>query len=198
MASGILQKSAATPDRSRSGHRHLKIAVVVGVGRGETPLSAFDKALWRCGVHDYNLLALSSVIPPGSEVVICDRYQAPGVEYGHRLYVVKAEMRSQVPGATIAAGLGWWQRDDGRGVLVEHEVSDQDASPAETEGALSEQIAASLRGLASVRGVALTPDQVLMHVFSTRVESLPTCVLVLAVYQAEGWPSDSSATERRR
>jgi arginine decarboxylase len=165
----------------------LCIAVVAGVGQGQTALSAFDAALWRCGVHSYNLLALSSVIPPGSQINVCDRYQAPAAENGHKLYVVKAEMRSDEPGAVIAAGLGWLQRDDGRGVFVEHEVSGEGVSPAELEGVLSTQIATSLRDLAHTRGLELDSDQARKHVVSTIVESLPACALVLAVYQAEGW-----------
>jgi arginine decarboxylase len=165
----------------------LRIAVVAGVGQGQTLLSAFDAALFRCGVHSYNVISLSSVIPPASEVVISDRYQAPAAEYGHKLYVVKAEMRSDEPGAVIAAGLGWLQHDDGRGVFVEHEVSGEGVSPAELEGVLSTQIATSLRDLAHTRGLELDSDQARTHVVSTIVESLPACALVLAVYQAEGW-----------
>lgn len=168
-------------------HRGFLITVMSAVGAGQTPLSAFDAALHRCGVESYNLLVLSSVIPPSSEVVVCDRYQAPGAEYGHKLYVVKAEMRSHTHGAVIAAGLGWWQHHDGRGVFVEHEAAGEGVSPAEMEEALTVQITASLRDLARVRGVALTPNQVRMHVVSTRVESLPACALVVAVYQSEGW-----------
>lgn len=167
--------------------RGLRIAVLSAVGVGQTPLSAFDAALWCCGIHSYNLLPLSSVIPPGSQVVVCDRYQAPETEYGHKLYVVKAEMRSDAPGAVIAAGLGWWQHHDGRGVFVEHEAAGESVSRAEMEKALTAQIAASLRDLACVRGVALAPDQARIHVVSTRVESLPACALVVAVYQAEAW-----------
>src|SRR5262245_53159855 len=101
----------------------LTISVVAGTGVGNTMSSSFDAALRQCGVYDYNLLPLSSVVPPGSEVVLTDRYHTAPEEYGHRLYVVKADQRSDQPGQGIAAGIGWYQWGDGRGVFVEHEAA---------------------------------------------------------------------------
>ena len=72
----------------------MRIPLVSGIGHGKTLLSSFDDALQRCGVCNYNLIPLSSVIPPRSEIVLVDRYATPPDEYGHRLYVVKADMRS--------------------------------------------------------------------------------------------------------
>jgi pyruvoyl-dependent arginine decarboxylase len=47
----------------------MEIPIVAGFGRGETGLSAFDAALGDSGVLNYNLIRLSSVIPPCSTVV---------------------------------------------------------------------------------------------------------------------------------
>lgn len=183
---------------SRPGNGRLKITVVAGVAEGQTSLSAFDAALWRCGVHNYNLLALSSVIPPASDVVHCDRYQAPVCEHGHKLYAVKAEMRSAAPGVAIAAGLGWLQWGDGRGVFVEHEMLGRGHSCAELEGELSDLILTSLRDLAQVRGVEFVAEQSGSQVVSTRVESRPACALVLAAFRAEGWSDDAPTLEGRQ
>src|SRR4051794_19283644 len=92
---------------------NLQIGVVTGIGHGSTLLSSFDDALRRCGVYNYNLIALSSIIPAGSEVI--DVFHAPDDEFGHRLYVVKAESRSDEVGRVVAAGIGWYQWSDGRG-----------------------------------------------------------------------------------
>ena len=100
----------------------MNIPLVTGVGVGSTLLSAFDDALLACGVLNYNLIPLSSVIPPASTVVPVPRYTSPADEHGHRLYVVKAEMRSDQAGTQIGAGIGWYQWGDGRGVFVEHET----------------------------------------------------------------------------
>ena len=42
----------------------MKIRLSSGRGEGPTPLAAFDAALLDAGVSNYNLLPLSSVIPP--------------------------------------------------------------------------------------------------------------------------------------
>ena len=60
-------------------------------------------------MHDYNIIPLSSVIPPGAEIVQTETASAPDHEFGHRLYVVKTEARLSEPGAVVAAGLGWYQ-----------------------------------------------------------------------------------------
>src|SRR6476620_11161811 len=100
----------------------MQIPLIAGVGVGSTLLSAFDDALRACGVLNYNLIPLSSVIPPASTVVPLARYFANPDEHGHRLYVVKAEMRSEEVGTQIGAGIGWYQWGDDRGVFVEHEA----------------------------------------------------------------------------
>ena len=83
----------------------MEINVVCGVGTGKTILSAFDSALKDAGVYNYNLITLSSIIPPGSKVIKAKRYESPPQEYGHKLYVVKAEYRSEEVGKYIAAGV---------------------------------------------------------------------------------------------
>ena len=44
----------------------MQIHLASGVGSGPTELAAFDAALAAAGVANYNLLYLSSVIPPAS------------------------------------------------------------------------------------------------------------------------------------
>src|SRR3954447_8117949 len=182
----------AIRDQVEPDSSSLTITLVKSVGQGQTLLSAFDAALWRAGAHNYNLVPLSSVIPPGSQVVATDRREVQAAEFGHRLYVVKAEARADEPGTVIGAGLGWLQWGDGRGLFVEHELSQPHGSCAEVEHALKDEITASLRDLAHVRCIEFDPDQVGMEVVATRVESRPACALVMAVYQAEGWSNGRS------
>ena len=186
------RSGGTAPDRCP---KRLSIVVAAGVGQGETPLAAFDAALHRCGVEQYNLIQLSSVIPPGPTVVVRDRYAAPAHEYGHKLYVVKAEARCDEPGAAVAAGLGWLQYGDGTGVFVEHEIAAQGVSPGELEDALAARITASLRDLARTRGLAFTAEQARMRTISASVGPRPACALVVAAYQAEGWFAADAGAE---
>jgi arginine decarboxylase len=163
----------------------MQIPVVAGVGRGRTPLSAFDDALRDCGVLNYNLIRLSSVIPPGTTVVELDRACAPVDEHGDRLYVVMAELRSAAAGRGIAAGIGWFQWGDGRGVFVEHEA--EMASTVEAEAAVLDQVHSSLGDLCRARGVRFDGRAVEVRLVSAEVGVEPAAVLVLAVYGGQRW-----------
>ncbi|MFN8591102.1 MAG: pyruvoyl-dependent arginine decarboxylase [Thermomicrobiales bacterium] len=192
------QDSIATRPRGTPIPARFDIAVAGGIGEGQTLLSAFDAALWACGVHDFNLIPLSSVIPPGSRVTRGDRYETPRQAFGHRLYVVKAESRSAEEGMVLAAGIGWWQWDDGRGVFVEHALQRTDQSRAAVVADLAAQITTSLGDLARRRGVAFVPERAEMQIASTVVRAMPTCALVLAVYEAAAWSHQPWQTQGGR
>ena len=163
----------------------MRIRVACAIGHGQTLLSSFDHALHRCGVHNYNLLALSSVIPPGSIVDIDSRYMPERDEHGDRLYVVKAEARSNVAGSAIAAGMGWYQWGDGRGLFVEHEMVGNCADIARTE--VESLILQSLRDLCAVRAIPFDEHLVGMATIADTVGQYPTTALAVAVYQSEPW-----------
>ena len=176
----------------------MRIAVVSAVGRGATLLSAFDAALHGCGVHSYNLIPLSSVIPPGSEVVPVERYAQPSGEYGHRLYVVKSEARSDRAGTLVAAALGWYQWGEGRGVFVEHETVGWNREMV--AGDVDRLVRHSLRDICRIRDVRFLEHEVRTKVIVAEAGDQPTCALVLAVYQADAWhdpfPSANPSTAR--
>ena len=92
------------------------------MGEGPTKLAAFDAALCDAGVANFNLIYLSSVIPPHSDIqVSVDGSVRVEGEWGDRLYVVMAEQRTDVMGEEAWAGVGWVQQEhDGRGLFVEH------------------------------------------------------------------------------
>ena len=163
----------------------MLIPLVAGVGRGRTLLSSFDDALHQCGVCNYNLLALSSVILPASRVAVQDRFVSDADEHGHRLYLVKADQRSDRPGGAVGAGIGWYQWGDGRGVCVEHETTG--APEDAVHAALADRIHASLGDLCAARGVAFDSARVGCRTCVATVAYRPTTVLVLAVYRSESW-----------
>ena len=175
--------AARTALRQAAGR--LAISVVAAAGRGSTILSSFDDALHRCGVSNYNLIPLSSVIPPGAEVARVDRYAAPDEEFGHRLYVVKAVACSVEPGQVIAAGIGWYQWRDGRGVFVEHAATG--TSRAAVEAEVEVDLRRSLWDLCSFRGVPFDRRAARCALALAEVADRPSTVLALAVYRSEAW-----------
>ena len=162
----------------------VEISVAAGQGYGSTPLSAFDAALRHAGVHNYNLIMLSSVIPPGA-VVRVQRPCAPARDYGHRLYVVKADIRSRAAGRFIGAALGWYQLPDGRGVFVEHEEIGE--TKLAVESSLAAEVRRSLSDLCRARDFPLSEEQMKLEMSIAQVDGCAACALALAVYRAEQW-----------
>ena len=46
----------------------MDIKIVKGIGEGPTEIAAFDKAPFKAGIHDFNLIKLSSVVPKNSKI----------------------------------------------------------------------------------------------------------------------------------
>lgn len=163
----------------------MNIYIVSGNGEGKTELSAFDNALFKLGVHNYNYIVLSSVIPPGSKVIEIDKYSAEGGQWGHKLYAVKAEARSSKPGEFIGAAVGWYQADDGRGVFVEHEV--HGTSESEVKAKLERMVKDTTTDICAFRGLPCTDADVKFKMSIALVSDKAACALVIAVFKAEGW-----------
>lgn len=162
----------------------MKIYITSGEGHGSTLISAFDFALKDAGVYNYNLIPLSSIIPPHSEIKT-ERFKAKKDEYGHRLYVVKAEMRSREVGKHVGAAVGWYQLEDGRGVFVEHETIGNTKEIVEAN--LVEDVTNSIVDLCYARDYQVKKNKISMKLSVTSVVDSAACALVLAVYKAVGW-----------
>lgn len=162
----------------------LTISVASGIGRGPTKLSAFDSALRAAGVHNFNLICLSSVVPPRSKVQVLPGPVSPEGDWGDRLYVVMAHERVEGPGAQAWAGIGWVQEaGSGRGLFVEHEGTDQATVSADIDASLGALCAGRPRQrFGPVRKVVRG---------AVSEDGGPTCALVVAVFKSEPWhPAD--------
>lgn len=156
----------------------MKIGMSEGIGMGPTQLSAFDQALVNAGVANFNLIYLSSVLPPGSRIINLKPGETPAGSWGDRLYVVMAQQRTSTRNEGAWAGIGWMQDKKTRqGLLVEHEGH----SEAEVTGSIH----ASLSALASNRGMEFGPIH--MKVTGTTCLDLPVCALVVAVFESAPW-----------
>lgn len=148
-----------------------------GLGHGPTELAAFDAALRDAGVANYNLLCLSSVIPPGSRIER-RRWETPPEHWGQRLYVVLSQVRSARRGETVHAGIGWAQHQQvGHGLFVElHDVD---------HVCLEQNLAETLQAMQQGRGINLGP--VHTEIASATCETEPVCALVVAIYAPQAW-----------
>jgi len=123
--------------------RGLDVVISSGAGTAPTELAAFDAALQQAGVAHFDLIRLSSLIPPGSRINVPQRWSALAGAWGDRPYALNAEHRVSAPGERACAGLGWVQNmETGAAVLVEHH---------DNESAVETQLKATLDDLAARR-----------------------------------------------
>lgn len=154
----------------------LVITVRSATGTGQTPLSAFDDALHRAGVGDLNLIPLSSVVPPGAEVVVGDHGRFPA-RHGDRLYCVLSVAHAELRGATAWAGIGWTNEGDAGGYFVEHHGG--------SEESVEELIRLTLGDMALRRGIPL--GTIHREVVGVHCDDAPVCAVVVAAYESKGW-----------
>ncbi|MFI8527786.1 pyruvoyl-dependent arginine decarboxylase [Promicromonospora sukumoe] len=157
----------------------LTIRVSAGSGTGRTPLAAFDAALAAAGVSNFNLVRLSSIVPPGSDVL-----EVPGSEqlrgdHGDLLFCVYAQGHTSLPGHEAWAGIAWSRHEDGSGagLFVEHE------GPSLEQ--VSSDLTHSLEDLSATRGNRYHPEG--RQVTGITCVTLPVCAVVVATYRRTGW-----------
>lgn len=171
----------------------MQIHLANGIGSGPTKLSAFDAALNDAGIANYNLIRLSSVVPPDSTIIThkdgpIPSHVMPG-KWGDRLYVVIAEQREEKPNAEAWAGIGWViDKKTKKGLFVEHEGG--------SEKAVKSDIKQSLEALMATRNVNFGPIH--MQVVGKVCKHLPVCALVVAVYQASDWHNTPHLIEQEQ
>lgn len=155
----------------------MDICITKSVGVGRTLLSAFDRALLEAGVGNYNLIPLSSVIPPNSNIHY-SKFPRPQDSYGHRLYVVMSRKLTATPGETVAAGIGWVQSPSShKGLFVEIQ--------GRTREDVERDIHLTLEDMTTARAVDY--GEIRSVVSEIRCVDMPVCALVVAAYQVEGW-----------
>ncbi|HET7875676.1 MAG TPA: arginine decarboxylase, pyruvoyl-dependent [Methylomirabilota bacterium] len=93
-----------------------KAAGTSGSAEGPTPLNAFDNALLAAGIGNINLVKISSILPPGIDLV-----PLPRIRLGACIPTAYAAMTSEVPGEVVAAAVGWARPEDPtkNGVIME-------------------------------------------------------------------------------
>lgn len=156
-----------------------RIPILKSTGTGASSLAAFHAALVALELGHYNLIRLSSVVPPDTTVDGSGVATAPSGSWGDRLYCVYAEQRATVIGEEAWSGVGWVQRLDnsGGGLLVEHE--------GHSEASVTDAILTSLHDMRrSLPGRSSEPSYVVNGI---RCTDQPVCSLVIAPFQTAPW-----------
>ena len=98
-----------------------KVFFTKGVGIHKERLSSFEAALRNAGIETFNLVTVSSILPPKCKIIP----KAKGLELlspGEITYVVLARCDTKEPGRQIVASVGLAQPAKGEqyGYLSEH------------------------------------------------------------------------------
>lgn len=82
------------------------VLLTSGSAVGKTPLNAFDNALRDAGVADFNLIKVSSIVPPGVPVQHLMRGATPVSGEGLMVPTIYIELASDAPGTQISVAVG--------------------------------------------------------------------------------------------
>jgi arginine decarboxylase len=126
-----------------------------GVGVDKNRLSSFELALRDAGIERFNLVYVSSILPPLCKIVP----KKDGLEHleaGQIVFCVMARNETNEPNRLISASVGVARPKDENqyGYLSEHHAYGQ---TGESAGDYSEDLAATM--LASTLGIPFDPEQ---------------------------------------
>jgi len=126
-----------------------------GVGRHKYELQSFEMALRDAGIEKYNLVSVSSIIPPGCEIIPREEGLKELVP-GQIIFCVMARNSTNEPNRMVAASIGCAVPADGThyGYLSEYHAF---GANAEVSGHYSEDLAATM--LATSLGIPFDPEK---------------------------------------
>jgi arginine decarboxylase len=155
----------------------VQVRVARGTATGPTAVASYDAALADAGVHNYNLVTVSSVLPEDADVEVVDDVPDLGPA-GGALTVVQARATVEGTGQATAA-LGWTREAaDGPGVFYEA-GGEFDRTEARR------RIRRGLEHAGEIRDWALSGSTVEVASVGTDGDSFATAVVVAAYGDAE-------------
>jgi arginine decarboxylase len=119
-----------------------KIFFTTGVGTHRENLESFEKALRDAGIEKFNLVTVSSILPPNCEILAKDiglRQLLPG----EIVFCVMSRQASNEPNRRVSASLGCAipNNPDKFGYISEHHAFGE---ATESSGAYAERLASSM------------------------------------------------------
>lgn len=126
-----------------------------GLGVHREKLTSFEMALRDARIARFNLVRVSSIFPPGCEIVSRDE-GAEALRPGQVVFCVLSEASTSEPSRRVGSSVGVAIPSDREryGYISEHHAFGQ---PGEAMGDYAEDLAASM--LATVLGVPFDPDE---------------------------------------
>ena len=132
-----------------------KVFFTKGVGRSKEQLTSFELALRDAGIAPYNLVTVSSILPPGAKMV-SRKEGLTHLNPGQVVFVVMSRISANEPNRLLVASVGCALPSEKRsyGYLSEHHAYGQTEEKA---GEYAEDLAASM--LASTLGIEFDTEK---------------------------------------
>lgn len=136
------------------GFTPKRLFLTTGVGRHREKLASFELALRDAGIQKFNLVHVSSIFPPGCDIMDRD-IGLSELNPGQIVFCVMSRAETNEPGRRLAASVGLAIPQDKTqyGYLSEHHSYGQ---LAKTAGDYAEDLAAEM--LASTLGIQFDVD----------------------------------------
>ncbi len=114
-------------------------------------LNSFDGALKNAGIHQYNIVLVSSIIPEGAEEI-----EPVRMPIGTIVFCVMAR-EDGAGGETISAGLAYaWDKTGRYGIIAEEHMKAGD-------GKLRERLIDKIREMAEIRDMDITEPKLVVR-----------------------------------
>jgi len=131
----------------------VKIFLTKGVGMNKDKLASFELALRNAGIEKFNLVSVSSILPPNCKIIT----KEDGLKYlnpGQVVFTVLARNETNEPNRLISSSIGIAvpKEENRYGYLSEHHAFGE---KAEISGEYAEDLAATM--LATTLGIEFDP-----------------------------------------
>jgi arginine decarboxylase len=132
-----------------------RVFLTKGVGKHKEKLASFELALRMAEIEKYNIVAVSSILPPGVKVIPKTQALA-GLSPGQILFCVMSRIETNEPNRLMSASVGLAMPADQHayGYISEHMAFGQ---TEKTAGDYAEDLAASM--LATTLGIEFNPEE---------------------------------------
>ena len=132
-----------------------KVFFTKGVGKHKDELQSFELALRSAGIEKYNLVNVSSIIPPNCKIISKDK-GVKGLKPGEITYVVMSRNKTNEPNRMVGASVGVAipKEREYHGYISEHHCFGE---ASKRIGDHTEDLAATM--LATTLGLDFDPDK---------------------------------------
>ena len=148
-------------------NKHLvpeRLFFTSGVGRNEAPLVSFGLALRDAGIEHLNLVTVSSIVPPGCQIIPKDQGVSE-LDAGEIAFVVLSRNESSDSGRLISASIGCAipipQESGLFGYLAEYHADDcSDSDALSVASGMAEEMYTTLTGDCEVTVTGIARDAI--------------------------------------